>query len=65
MVCERPLSCECRRDGILGTREDGEEGISLGVDLAPAGVGEGGAEEPLMVGQHRAVAVAEPGEESR
>ena len=51
MACERALSGECRRDGVLGTREDDEEGVSLRVDLAPAGLGEGVAQQALVVGE--------------
>ncbi len=64
-VCERALSCQCRGDCILRTREDGQEGVALCVDLAPARVGERIAKEPLVFGEHRAVLLPEPGQESR
>jgi hypothetical protein len=59
------LGCECRFDRVLRAREDGKEGIALGVDLASAGAGEGIAQELLMVGKHLAVAIAKPGEKPR
>jgi hypothetical protein len=59
------LACECRCDRVFRTREDGKEGIALGVDLPSAGVGKRIAQEPLMVSKHLAVAIAKPGKKPR
>ena len=62
---ERALSRDCRGHRLARPRERVEERVSLGVDLAPARCAERLAEDPPVVGDHRAVLVAEVLEQLR
>ena len=53
------LALDCGEKCLSRTRERDEEGVALRVDLVSAVSAEGRAKQPLMIGQHAAVAVAE------
>ena len=63
---ECPLRCDSGRDGVPGTGEGDEKGVSLRVDLDAAPRGECHPKEPAMLGEHIAVALPqgldEPGD---
>ena len=57
---QRPLALSRRRHRVAGPREGNEERVTLGADLTPAELGEGGPKQPPMLPQHLQVAVAQP-----
>ncbi len=62
---ERPLPCQRRVHCILRSREGDEECVSLGADTLPARLLEDVAEDPVMLGEHVTVLLAEPADERR
>src|SRR5439155_17263909 len=56
---ERALPVGCRRGGVAGAREDVEERVALRVDLLATVGGERLSEQPLVLAEDAAVAVAE------
>ena len=56
---QRALPVRCGRRRVAGAGEDVEEGVALGVDLLAAVARERLAHEPLVVGEHCRVAVAQ------
>jgi hypothetical protein len=49
---QRPLHLERAQHSLLGLAEHGEERVALGVDLMPAMIGDGGADQLPVLGQH-------------
>jgi hypothetical protein len=62
---ERSLRGDRGRDRFAGAPESDEERVPLCVDLVAAELREGGPQEPLVVGAHLAVPLAEALDESR
>ena len=62
---ERLLSRQRRGDSVLWSPERHEERISLGADAFPARLFEDAAKDPVMLGEHVAVLLAEPANERR
>ena len=54
----RALDVRRRDDSRTGLPENDEEGVALRVDLHPAGLGEGPAQEPVVLREKLAVTVA-------
>ena len=63
--CQRPLRVDGGADGILHAAGRGEEGVALRVDLRAVVLGQGGADDPLVVGERRPVLVAQLLEHAR
>jgi hypothetical protein len=61
---ERALCVGCGGRGVAGAGEDVEEGVALSVDLLAAVAGERLAHEPLVLGEHGGVALAQLLDES-
>ncbi len=65
VAVERLLPCEGRGDGVLRPPEGNEERVSLGADAFPARLLEDAAQDPVMLGEHVAVLLAELADERR
>ena len=60
MLRQRPLSVDGSEHGVARVCECDEERITLGVDLVTVVRCERFAKDPLVLGQHRLIAVAQP-----
>jgi len=56
---ERPLHLDCRSHAGARRREYGEERIALGVDLLAVMRGEGGPDQPVVIGEDLRVRITE------
>jgi len=56
MVCKPPLTRDRRRDRVLRPPEGDEERVALCIDLVAAVLGEGLAQDPLVILERFAVA---------
>jgi len=55
--CEGPLAGDRRHDRVLRLPEGEEEGVALGIDLAPAHLHHGLSQQPLVLCEHGVVAL--------
>ena len=62
---EGPLRAHRGGDRVARPREGDEEPVALGVDLTPAVLVEHRAQQPLMLGEHHRVIVAQPCQQPR
>ena len=62
---ESALCGDCRQRGVRRLAKSDEEGVALCVDLLAVVLGECGAQDPAVVGEHLAVPVAQQFQQPR